>query len=232
MRRIALVIAFFAVAAPARAAAPASVELAACVPADRAAEFEARMGNVDDAAKMKMRFTLQARKPGKKAYRRVAAPGFSGWTTADPGTSRYVFTRRVEGLIGPARYRAMVRFKWIDARGKTILSARKFSKGCRQPDHRPNLKVKALSHEGKRRYVALVANTGRTATGAFELQVTLAGTPLDPVSVDSLEPHTQRLVTVRGPVCTPGSALTATADPLDLVDEHHEADNVFSAPCE
>jgi hypothetical protein len=128
MRRFAVVIAFFALAAPAQAAAPASVELTACIPRDRAAEFEARMGQVDDAAKLKMRFTLQARKPGKKAYRRVAAPGFSGWTTVDPGTSRYVFTRRVEGLVGPARYRAMVRFKWIDARGKTILSARKFSK--------------------------------------------------------------------------------------------------------
>jgi hypothetical protein len=232
MRRFAVVIAFFALAAPAQAAAPASVELMACVPRDRAAEFEARMGQVEDAAKMKMRFTLQARKPGKKAYRRVAAPGFSGWTTADPGTSRYVFTRRVEGLLGPARYRAMVRFKWVDARGKTILSARKFSKACRQPDHRPNLKVKAHTRAGKRRYVALIANNGRTATGAFELQVAIAGTPLDPVSVESLEPHTQRLITVRGPRCVAGATLTATADPLDLVDERNELDNVLSATCE
>ena len=232
MRRFAVVIAFFVLAAPAQAAAPASVELAACVPRERAAEFEARMGQVKDAAKLKMRFTLQARKPGKKAYRRVAAPGFSGWTTADPGTSRYVFTRRVEGLVGPARYRAMVRFKWVDARGKTILSARKFSKACRQPDHRPNLKVKALSHEGKRRYVALIANNGLTATGVFDLQVAIAGTALTPVSVESLEPHTQRLVTVRGPQCKPGVVLTATADPLDLVDERNELDNAFSATCE
>jgi CARDB protein len=232
MRRFAVVIAFFALAAPAQAAAPASVDLTACVPRDRAAEFEARMGQVEDAAKLRMRFTLQARKPGKKAYRRVAAPGFSGWTTADPGTSRYVFTRRVEGLIGPARYRAMVRFKWVDARGKTILSARRFSKACRQPDHRPNLKIKALSHEGKHRYVALVANNGGTATGPFELQVAIAGTPLDPVSADGLEPHTQRLVTLRGPRCVAGDALVATADPLDLIDERNELDNVFSATCE
>jgi hypothetical protein len=232
MRRFAVVIAFFALAAPAQAAAPASVELTACVPRDRAAEFEARMGQVDEAAKLRMRFTLQARKPGKKAYRRVAAPGFSGWTTADPGTSRYVFTRRVEGLLGPARYRAMVRFKWVDARGKTILSARRHSKGCRQPDHRPNLKVRALSREGRHRYVALVANNGRTASGAFELQIAIAGTPLAPVTVDSLEPQARRLVTVRGPQCAAGAALTATADPLDLVDERNETDNVFSALCE
>jgi CARDB protein len=232
MRRFAVVIAFLAFAAPAQAAAPASVELTACVPDDRAAEFEARMGQVENAAKMKMRFTLQARKAGKKAYRRVAAPGFSDWTTADPGTSRYAFTRRVEGLLGPARYRAMVRFKWLDAHGKVIRSARRFSKSCRQPDHRPNLKVKALSHEGKRRYVVLVANTGRTETGPFELQVAIAGTSLDPVSVDTLAPHTQRLVTVRGPRCLAGQPLTATADPLDLVDERSETDNVFRATCE
>ena len=44
MRRFAVVIAFFALAAPAPAAAPASVELTDCIPRDRAAEFEARMG--------------------------------------------------------------------------------------------------------------------------------------------------------------------------------------------
>jgi hypothetical protein len=232
MRRIAVVIAFFALAAPAQAAAPASVELTDCVPRDRVAEFEARMGQVDGAAKLKMRFTLQARKRGRKAYRRVSAPGFSGWTTADPGTSRYVFTRRVEGLIGPARYRAKVRFKWLDSHGRTVLSARRFSRSCRQGDHRPNLRIKALSYEGRHRYSVLVANNGRTETGAFALQVAIAGTLLDPVSVDSLEPHTRRRITVRGPRCVGGTELTATADPLDLLDERNEHDNDFSAPCE
>jgi hypothetical protein len=232
MRRTALTIAFFALLAAPAQAAPAKVELTACVPRERAAEFEARMGKVQDAAKLRMRFTLQARKPGKKAFHRVAAPGFSSWTTADPGTSRYVFTRRVQGLIGPARYRAMVRFKWIDARGKVVLTARRFSKACRQPDHRPNLKVKALSHEGRHRYVALVVNNGRTAVGPFDLQVALGATLLDPVVVDGLEPGEQTLVTVRGPRCGAGTKLTATADPLDLVDERNETDNVFSATCE
>jgi hypothetical protein len=232
MRRTALTIAFFALLAAPAQAAPAKVTLTACVPRERAAEFEARMGKVDGAVKLKMRFTLQARRPGKKAFHRVAAPGFSSWTTAEPGTSRYVFTRRVEGLIGPARYRAMVRFKWIDAHGKAIATARKFSNACRQPDHRPNLKVKALSHEGKHRYVVLLVNNGRTAVGAFDLQVAIGANPLDPVVVDGLEPAEQTLVTVRGPRCIAGAKLTATADPLDLVDERNEHDNVFSATCE
>jgi hypothetical protein len=231
MRRFVALIAFFAFAAPAQAAGPAKVVLTSCEPGARAAEFEARMGEVASATQLKMRFTLQARKPGKKAFRKVAAPGFSDWTTANPGTKRYVFTRRVEGLIGPARYRAMVRFRWIDVHGKVLLTARKFSKACRQPDHRPNVKVKALSREGKRRYVALVVNNGRAATGAFDLQVSVGATLLAPVTVESLDPREQRLITVRGPRCVAGTALTATADPLDLVDERSEDDNVFTTPC-
>jgi hypothetical protein len=190
------------------------------------------MGEVVGAERLKMRFTLQAQKPGRRSYHRVAAPGFSDWTTADPGTSRYVFTRRVEGLVGPARYRAMVRFRWLDADGGTIRSARRYSRACRQPDHRPNLKIKALSREGKRRYVALVANSGRTESGAFDLELTVGDTTLAPVTVESLAPHTQTLVTVRGPACTAGTALTATADPLDMIDERSERDNAFTAACE
>jgi hypothetical protein len=231
MRRIALTVALFgALAAPAQAA-PASVELTQCAPRDRAAEFEARMDAVEGATKMKMRFTLQARKPGRRAFRRVAAPGFSAWTTADPGTTGYVFTRRVEALVGPARYRAMVRFVWLDAAGRTVARARRHSGSCRQPDHRPNLKLKALSLEGRHNYVALVANTGRTETGPFELQVEVGDQLLEPVTLESLGPREQRLVTVRGPRCQSGTEMTATADPADAVDERNEDDNAFTATC-
>jgi hypothetical protein len=233
MRRIALAIVVLAgSAAPAQATAPpASVTLTACTPNERAAEFEARMGEVEGAARLRMRFTLQVRKPGQKAFHRVDAPGFRAWTTADPGVARWVYTRRVEALLGPARYRAMVRFQWLDDHGETIAHAKRYSHACRQPDHRPNLKLKALSREGKRRYVALVVNNGRTATGPFDLQLALGDLTLDPVGVASLEPRAQRLVTLHGPRCETGTAITATADPLDLVDERSEADNALTITC-
>ncbi len=232
MRRIALsIVLFAALAAPAQAAQNASVALTACVPRERAAEFEARMGAVERAKRMRMSFTLQVRKPGKAAYHRVAAPGFSDWTTADPGTRRYVFTRRVESLIGPASYRALVRFRWLDARGRTVASARAYSRACRQPDHRPNLTVKALSMEGARNYVALVANTGRSASGPFELQVTLPDRVLGPVTVENLDPGAQQLLRFRGPRCKAGTSVTATADPLDAIDERSETDNALTLTC-
>lgn len=234
MRRIALTIVLFAaLAAPAQAAPPAKVVLTACVPKDRAAEFEARMGKVQEAARLKMRFTLQIRKSGQRSFHRVAAPGFMSWTTAGRGKTSWVFSRRVNGLLGPARYRAMVRFQWLDLHGKVIAHAKRFSRACRQPDHRPNLKVKALSREGKakRRYTALVVNNGRTATGPFDLQLAVGPSLLAPVSLPSLEPGAQKLVTVRGPRCQAGTTATATADPLDLVDERSETDNAFTIRC-
>jgi hypothetical protein len=233
MRHIALTVLFFAaLAAPAQAAPPAKVVLTACVPSERAAEFEARMGVVEHAVRLKMRFTLQIRRPGQMAFHRISAPGFRSWSTAEKGKTSWVFSRRVEALIGPARYRAQVRFQWLDANGEVIAHAKKVSRACRQPDHRPNLKVKALSREGRHRYVALVVNNGLTATVPFEMQLAVGATLAQPVSVAGLAPQAHRLVTLRGPACDAGVALTATADPLDLVDERNENDNAFTATCE
>jgi hypothetical protein len=233
MRRIALLIGCSAaLAAPAQAATNAGVSLTECVPRERAAEFEARMATVEGATRMKMRFTLQVRKSGKQVFKRIAAPGFNSWTTAVPGTSRYVFTRRVEALIGPASYRAMVRFRWLDAHGATVATAQSYSRACRQPDHRPNLTVRALSVEGGRNYVALVANTGRSASDPFDLHVQLPDRVLGPVAVESLDPGEERLVPIRGPRCEAGTSITATADPLDVVDERSETDNALTTTCE
>jgi hypothetical protein len=232
MRRIALtVLLFAAIAAPAHAAAPAKVRLTTCSPAERAAEFEARMGKVEGATRLKMRFALQVRRSGQKTFHRVVAPGFRSWTTAAPGKTSWVFTRRVEALIGPARYRAQVRFLWLDAHGKALAHAKKVSPACKQPDHRANLKITSLTRAGKHRYVARVINNGRTESGPFDLQLAVGDTLASPVSLAGLAPGAQRLVTLHGPACDSGTALVATADPLDVVDERNENDNAFTATC-
>jgi CARDB len=231
MRRIALAIVFFAALAAPAQAAPAKVALTACVPKERAAEFQARMGKVAGATRLRMRFTLQVRTAAQKAFHRVAAPGFRSWTTAEPGKTSWVFSRRVEALVGPARYRALVRFQWLDADGNALAHAKRASRACRQPDHRPNLKLKALTREGKHRYVALVVNNGRSASGPFDLQVAVGTTLLQPVAVAGLEPGAQQQVKVHGPRCAAGTSVTATADPLDLVDERSETDNAFTRVC-
>ena len=65
-----------------------------------------------------------------------------------------------------------------------VARARSRSRACWQPDHRPNLKLRELSFEGKGSYVALVANTGLSPTGDFDLEIT----GLPPIVVPSSPP--------------------------------------------
>jgi hypothetical protein len=234
MRRAGLLIASLLVLAfpAAAAAADGDATLVACDRSDRTADFEGRMEQVAGADQLKMRFTLQARRPGRRSFRRVAAPGFGPWTASEPGTTRYIYTRRVEQLIGPAWYRVVIRFRWVDASGRTVARDHATSRSCRQRDTRPNLTIEELTAKptadpSLRRYSVLVHNDGRGDAEPFELAV--AG--LDPVIVDGLGAHSEQLVEVLGPACGPGAPISAVADPGDLVDERSERDNELATTC-
>ena len=111
-------LALLLVPASAAAAGPASVSLTSCAPKERTAAFEARMDQIGGAVRMKLRYTLEAHRPGR-AWKRVVWPELGGWRTADPQTTRFISERRVTALTGPSHYRAVVRFRWIDEDGKT-----------------------------------------------------------------------------------------------------------------
>ena len=204
--------------------------------ADRAAVFEGQMRSVRGAARMQMRFTLQARTPDTVRWSPVSAPGFGTWVSSAAGTSRYVYTKRVEGLLAPASYRVQLRFRWLSASGRTLASARRRSATCRQPDPRPNLVVSSLSvrpaaRAGRSRYVAFVRNTGRSAAEASELRVALGGVALPFAPVMELEPGEGIEIAVEGPACQAGATVDADADAGDVVDERDEADNRFTRLC-
>jgi hypothetical protein len=228
MLRLAPIVALALLLVPASAVAagPASVTLTGCKPKERTAEFEARMDQIPGAVRMKLRYTLEARKPGR-VWRRVAAPELGGWRAASTETTRFISERRVTQLLGPSYYRALVRFRWIDEDGHVVARSRARSHACWQPDHRPNLKLRELSFEGQGSYVALVANTGRSPSGDFDLEIT----GLPPTVVADLAPGEERLVELTGPECEPGTPVTATADPLDLIDERNERDNAVTRRC-
>jgi len=108
-----------------------------CVRADRAnaraAAFEGDMRAIPGAVRLRMRFVLQARTPDDSAWSRVDAPGFGRSFTSAPGVGRYVYAKRVEDLLAPAEYRVRVRFRWLDALGRTIARQTRTSLACRQP---------------------------------------------------------------------------------------------------
>jgi hypothetical protein len=225
----------FALAPAAEARAPRAV-LVACDRADRAAVFEGRMDVVDGAARMQMRFRLEAAEPGDGRWRRVAATGFSAWGSAAAGRSRYVFTRRVEQLLAPASYRVRVRFRWLDAAGAVIATAGATSRPCRQPDPRPDLMVSAIAvrpaaSPSDRRYIVTIRNDGRGGAPPTTVSLALGGGAWLAAPVAALAPGERDAVVFVAPACAPGTPLVATADAGDAVDERDEVANTLTAGC-
>lgn len=242
MRRFAPFIVLLALLAPAATAAAATpkVRLVDCEPAIeqsfRFAVFEGRMGPVSGARRLQMRFTLQVRGADTPRWHAVSAPGFGRWESSNPGVSRYVYTKRVENLVAPASYRALVRFRWIGASGRRLASKLATSPTCAQPDLRPNLRpldirAKPAPGPGTTRYAIPVVNRGRSPAGGFELALTVGGQALPLQIVEQVEAGERRVVNVVGPSCKPGSELTVDVDPSGAVDERDEADNRLTLPC-
>jgi hypothetical protein len=219
--------------------APARAVVASCAKstdvAARAAVFEGSMRAWRHSVRLQMSFRLQAQTPADPAWRAIAAPGFGPWMSAAPGVRRYVYDKRIERLLAPAAYRVVLRFRWLDRRGRVVGRARRVSPACRQPDPRPNLLVRQLlvsrTAPGRAHYVAVVANTGRTTAGAFTVRFDAAGTPFAALSAAPLAPGRTVRVPVDGPACTTGEALAAVADSDGLVDESNEADNELDSVC-
>ena len=217
-------------AAPAR---PSGAVLAGCDPDARVATFNGRMDAVEGSDRMAMSFTLQTRPRGRRHWQRIRIAGFGAWHTSASGRHRYVYTKRVEGLVGPARYRVQVRFRWLDADGAVVRSARGASPACQVPDPRPDLGVTAVTvRPGRTHYVVTVRNAGRSDAAPSSLQLDLGdGRPPLTAPVGGLASHEVQTVVLDGRACTSGAVLTATADATDVVDERDEDDNALSVTC-
>ena len=227
-------------AATATVAPPARAVVSSCQrgpdATDRAGVFTGSMRRIAGAERMQMRFALQARTPDLPHWTGVAATGFGTWVSAAPGVSRYVYTKRVQGLLAPASYRVLVRFRWLDAGGALLAHALDTSGSCRQPDPRADLTVRSIGIEAapnpaRRRYVVLVRNTGRSHVGPTQLTLTIAGAAQPAAGVPDLAAGEGTLVTLTGPACAEGDELTAEADSGQAIDEADEADDVLSRTC-
>jgi hypothetical protein len=223
-------------AAPARTGA--GVRLTACETApaevDRAAAFEGRMRAFAAGQRLQMRFVLQVSTPDAPRWRSVVAPGFGTWYTADPGVGRWTYAKRVQDLLAPGSYRALVRFRWRDAQGRIADRDAATSPTCRQPDLRPDLRsgtvTATLATEGAARYVIPVRNAGRGPSTATRLTLGTGGSVLQ-AAVPALPAGEERDVTVTGPRCAAGSELVLVLDPDGRVQERSEEDNRRTLPC-
>lgn len=242
MRRIALVGSLLALAGGAVALAQKpqlAAKLVACETgpeaADRFAVFTGSMPTDTGVAAMAMRFVLFERLPGS-GFVRVSLPNWGVWAkTTKRNAPGFIFTKRVEQLASPAAFRAVVSFRWYDAKGKLLRAARRTSETCIQPDQRPDLHVqRVIFPKGKEPTKIVVRNRGRSAAGQFGVEAsrTTANAPVNTgTTVSGLLAGEQTTVALRLGRCRAGDDVTVSLDKAGLVDEVHEDDNVVTVAC-
>ena len=116
--------------------APASATLEGCQTAasqrERAATFAGEMSAVPGSARMQMRIEVLERGAEESFFHAVAYPGLGAWLRAVPGVRNFKNLDRVTDLSAPADYRAAIRFRWLNARGRAIRSLELRTPVCRQ----------------------------------------------------------------------------------------------------
>ncbi len=186
--------------------------------------------------RMQMRFDLFQRNKGAATFKHVAAPGLGVWNPANRGVRRFRFRQKVANLLAPASHRAMVSFRWMAAAGRVLSKTTRLTPVCFQPDLRADLRIGRITGSrqpnGSALYQVTVRNDGRTAAPGFAVSLDVNGAPVLPTQVlSALGSGAKQVVSFRGPRCTPGSSLVATADPGNRVDEADEADDALTLAC-
>lgn len=238
MRRIALICTVVAAGsaaialpspAPARDASRTARLVACHTGADSAQRFlvvAARM-RARGAKRMGIRLDLQ-RAIGNGRYEAFDGPGIGVWRASRAGVSGFGWRKRVENL-GVGTWRVVARFRWLSAGGRTIRKSRVVARTCRQPDPRPDLKVKRIGVTAGRLVVS-VSNAGGAPTGGFAIDYAIAGAPAERVTVGDLAAHETRRVELPSG-CRSGQSLLVIVDPEDVVDERREDNNRRETTC-
>jgi hypothetical protein len=100
---------------------------------ERAATFSGEMTAMAGAVRMEMRFDLQERLSGETPFHLVAGPGLGVWRASNQGVMIYKYVKQVTDLSFPAIYRAVVRFHWLNAKGRVVRRTALLTPPCLQP---------------------------------------------------------------------------------------------------
>lgn len=248
MRRAPFVFLVLGLLAPAPALAQERPKLAASLAAcetgpdaaQRFAVFTGSMPARKGTHRMSMRFDLQEVDPAPAAAggqpaaampERVAAPKLSQWNRSKRDVAGFVYTKRVTRLEQGRWYRAVVRFRWHDRRGRVQRSARRVTPFCHQPDQRPNLALEAFSRPRPGAYLVTIVNTGMTAAPASTVSVEPRPETDFQRAVPPLAPGERTSVVVEADPCAPSSVVVVQLDRHGVVDESREDDDRVELAC-
>jgi hypothetical protein len=244
MRRAALIAVLIAFAVPAVAGAqqpPLRAKLTACssgpLATDRTATFTGSMPTIKGTRRMWMRFDVLAHTSSAMAFAPLKVPGLGVWQKSVPGRpGGFVFNQRVQGLLAPGVYKAVVRFRWYGKGGKLLRTNARETAICKQADQRPDLQVGRLDAvpgpgTGDATYTLVVRNAGRGPAGPFDVLLSGIGPDQPTQRVTGLDAGAQTTLIFAAPRCAPGSTLRVTVDARAEVAEADEAGDVVERTC-
>jgi hypothetical protein len=233
-----LFVVLVAVWAPAaQADAPAVVRMLSCTPWEEglggSVTYVARMKSVPGAARMALRIRL-FEKIGDGTFERVSAEGLGVWRKSHPAASVFRYEQHVRGLHKGSIYRVTVGYRWLDADGQPILTARRRSARCSQDGGLPNLRIASIdvsSGEVKETsvYKVRVVNRGTAPAANVGVLLRVDGEIVDEEVIEALQPKEVHTVTFNGPVCR--ERMRVVVDPDELIAESRERDNVRDPSC-
>ncbi len=203
---------------------------------ERLAVFTASMPAIPKGVTMAMRFDLEERLGTSGRFVRLPAPNFGRWERSEPNVAGFAYTKRLQGLRAPAAYRVKVQFRWLDADGERVRTARRVSSVCGQPDERPDLQVSRLriaeGDDGVALYSVTVRNAGRSdVESPFLIGLGIAGVPQRAQEVGALSQGAKVTFVFRAPRCAAGAAVVARVDGGRAVDEADERNNTRRKTC-
>jgi hypothetical protein len=111
--------------------------LTAPAQSERSAVFSGEMNAIPGSTRMMMRIDVQEQLAGETAFHTIAAPGPGVWRSSDADVKSYRFIRQVTNLSAPGFYRALVSFRWLNAKDHVIKTLAQHTPRCVQPTPTP-----------------------------------------------------------------------------------------------
>ena len=111
----------------------------AAAQSERSAVFSGEMNAIPDSTRMMMRIDVQEQLAGETLFHTIAAPALGVWRSSDADVRSYRFIRQVTNLGAPGFYRALVSFRWLNAKDHIIKTLAEHTPRCVQPVPAPAL---------------------------------------------------------------------------------------------
>ncbi len=110
----------------------ASATLEGCDQSKHSATFSGQMTADLGTLRMAMRVELEERTRGSGTFQVVIAPGLGVWRSSEASVKIYKYIKEVTNLTAPGAYRALISFKWTNAKGRIVREESLHTQVCRQ----------------------------------------------------------------------------------------------------